>query len=124
MTAAYDSSLADAQKLAFRQSGLNTMYRYEQCKFLTVRALNDCFAVFAVNVQDVLCTKVMLLKVCVQIGHRGAPFSVDVSSIPHHGRRRKKFIKVCLIMMFIQPVAQALLKSRFCVVHLRYIIDF
>ena len=113
VVAAYDNSLADAQKLAFRQSGQNTMYRYEQCKFLTVRALNDCFAVFAVNVQDVLCTKVMLLKVCVQIGHRGAPFSVDLSSIPHHGRRRKKFVKVCFIMMFVRPVVRALLKKSF-----------
>ena len=55
------------------------MYRYEQCKFLTVRALNDGLSVFAVNVQNVLRTKAMLLKVCVQVGHKEAPFSVDVS---------------------------------------------
>ena len=69
------------------------MYRYKQCKFLTVRALNDGLSVFAVNVQDVLRTKTMLLKVCVQVGHRDTPFSVDVSSIPRHVRRYNKFIK-------------------------------
>ena len=50
------------------------MYRYEQCKFRTVRALNDCFAVFAVNIQDIFRTKTMLLEACVQVGHRDAPF--------------------------------------------------
>ena len=50
VAAAYDRPLADAQKIPLRQSRQNTMHRYEQRKFLTVRALNDCFAVFAVNV--------------------------------------------------------------------------
>ena len=93
VAATYDRSLADAQKLALRQSGQNTLYRYKQCKFLTVRALDDGLAVFAVNVQDVLSTKAMLFKVCVQVGHRGTPFSVDVSSIPRYVRRYNGFVK-------------------------------
>ena len=39
------------KKIALRQSRQNVVYRYEQCKLLAVRALNDCFAVFAVNIQ-------------------------------------------------------------------------
>lgn len=79
---------------------------YEQCKSLTVRVLNDCFAVFAVNVQDVFGTKAMLLRVWVQVGHSGAPFSVDIVSETYLDRKHNKYIKARLYWMFIQCLAQ------------------
>ena len=87
VAAAYDCSLADAQKIALRQSRQNVVYRYEQCKLHAVRALNDCFAIFAVNVQDIFRTKAVLLKPCVQVGHRDAPFPIDIASIAYLERK-------------------------------------
>ena len=74
VAAAYHRPFADVQKFALRQSGQNTMHRNKQCKLLAICASNDSFAVFAVNVQDVFCTKAMFLKPRVQLGHRNAPF--------------------------------------------------
>ena len=84
LAAAHRNSLADVQEQIFRQHRQNAVQRRIQRSFLAVHAVNDCFTVAAVKIQNVFRTKVIFLKPFMQIVHRRAPLSIDVLSIAHY----------------------------------------